>query len=85
MPWNTIVLLVSPHARPEFQPPHTSSSASNAASAPAIGSQIRLSLSGRGQFGRSLRSSRKPDIANTWQVTYPRFEKIRILIAPSGS
>ena len=39
-------------------------------------------MSGRGQFGLSFRSRTNPDMAKTWQVTYPRFEKIRILIEP---
>src|SRR3954453_19827881 len=85
MPWNTVVLLVSPQARPEFQPPHIRSTASKVARNPAPTIQIRLTLIGHGQLGRSLRSTTTPDIANTWHSTYPRFEKIRIFSAPEAS
>ncbi len=44
----------------------------------AIGIQIAPSLTGLGQFGRSLRNSRKPLTASTWARTYPMLLMYRI-------
>jgi hypothetical protein len=46
----------------------------NNANMPAAAVRPGPTLIGRGQFGRSLRSSRNPVRARTWQKTYPMFE-----------
>ena len=60
----------------------------NTTRTPAIQSQAGPTLIGRGQFGRSRRSSRKPLSANTCASTYPmllRYKMARLLEMNSTS